>query len=129
MLREATAQKQRTDAQLAPENSGSAKSFPRSAQHNSTSKENVVSLTDAASFKFNPNLIQSISGEALTVSRDDCKGGRTALRCMNLKMLTNIWLQCIEKCHSKTLRQLLHSHGRLVSISEVKGNSIIYKKT
>ncbi|KAI3448389.1 hypothetical protein Pfo_005054 [Paulownia fortunei] len=119
MLREAAAQKQRIDAQLAPEKSGSA-------HHNSTSKDNPVSLTDAASFDSNPNQIQFISSEALAVSQDDCKGGRTALRCMNSKMLANIWLQCIEKCHSKTLRQLLHSHGRLVSISEVKGGFVAH---
>lgn len=105
MLRESTAQKQRSD---------------------STSKDNSVSLSDAPSFHFNPNLIQFIGAEALTVTRDDCKGGRSSLRCMNAKMLSDIWLQCIEKCHSKTLRQLLHSHGRLVSISEVKGNKQHY---
>lgn len=109
MLREAAAHKQRSDAQLATERNSSGSDIP-------------VSLTDSASFGSIPN--KSKSGE-MTVLQDDGKGGRTALRCMNSKMLTNIWLQCIEKCHSKTLRQLLHSHGRLVSISEVKGKSSI----
>ncbi|KAL8554980.1 hypothetical protein ACS0TY_002966 [Phlomoides rotata] len=123
MLRESTAQKQRNDTQLAPE---SSTSFLRSAHCNSSSKDNSISLSDAPSFHFNPNLIQFIGAEALTVTRDDCKGGRSSLRCMNSKMLADIWLQCIEKCHSQTLRQLLHSHGRLVSISEVKGGFVAH---
>ncbi|GAB2278251.1 hypothetical protein Dimus_012942 [Dionaea muscipula] len=35
--------------------------------------------------------------------------------------LDNLWLLCIERCHSKTLRQLLLTHGKLVSLSEVDG--------
>ncbi|KAL8467054.1 hypothetical protein ACS0TY_035948 [Phlomoides rotata] len=31
-----------------------------------------------------------------------------------------------EKCHSKMLRQLLRSYGKLVSISEMKGKFCIY---
>ncbi|KAK4424457.1 protein STICHEL [Sesamum alatum] len=103
-------QKQRTDCQLEPEKSTSpAKSFPRLAHRNSTSKDHPVQQT-----------------EALTASQGDGNGGRTALRCVNSKMLTNIWLQCIEKCHSKTLRQLLHAHGRLVSICEAKGGFVAH---
>ncbi|KAG9447182.1 hypothetical protein H6P81_013310 [Aristolochia fimbriata] len=35
--------------------------------------------------------------------------------------LDEIWKRCIEKCHSKTRRQLLCSHGKLVSILEAEG--------
>ncbi|KAL0348182.1 UNVERIFIED_CONTAM: protein STICHEL [Sesamum angustifolium] len=129
MLREATAQKQRTDSQLEPEKSASpAKSFPRVAHRNSTSKDNPVQQTEASSFNPNPNPNQSqfINSEALTASQGDGNGGRTALRCVNSKMLTNIWLLCIDKCHSKTLRQLLHTHGRLVSVCEAKGGFVAH---
>lgn len=44
----------------------------------------------------------------------------------NLDGLDDIWLQCIEKCHSKTLRQLLHTHGKLLSIGEAHGVFIVY---
>ncbi|KAL3635205.1 hypothetical protein CASFOL_019752 [Castilleja foliolosa] len=85
----------------------------KSSHRNSTSKDNnnLVSANDNYSgFDSNP------SGPS------DGKTGRTsALRCVNSEMLSNIWLECIEKCHSKTLSQLLHSHGRLVSITEVRG--------
>lgn len=40
--------------------------------------------------------------------------------------LNEIWVRCIERCHSKTLRQLLHTHGRLISISEVEGALVSY---
>ncbi|XP_011092245.1 protein STICHEL isoform X1 [Sesamum indicum] len=126
-LRESTAQKQRTDSQLEPEKSASpSKSFPRVAHRNSTSKDNPVQQTEASSFNPNPNQSQFINSEALTASQGDGNGGRIASRCVNSKMLTNIWLQCIEKCHSKTLRQLLHAHGRLVSICEAKGGFVAH---
>ncbi|KAI3863454.1 hypothetical protein MKX03_005919 [Papaver bracteatum] len=35
--------------------------------------------------------------------------------------LDDIWERCIDKCHSKTLRQLLREHAKLVSISKIKG--------
>ncbi|XP_051144989.1 protein STICHEL-like [Andrographis paniculata] len=40
--------------------------------------------------------------------------------------LNEIWLQCLEKCHSKTLQQLLRVHGKLVSISEAKGRLLVH---
>ncbi|XP_024310617.1 protein STICHEL-like 1 isoform X1 [Brachypodium distachyon] len=35
--------------------------------------------------------------------------------------LVKIWRNCIEKCHSKTLQQLLSDHGKLASIKECEG--------
>lgn len=52
---------------------------------------------------------------------DDNEVGNVGIRCVNSNKLDSIWAQCIDKCHSKTLRQLLHTHGRLVSISDVEG--------
>jgi hypothetical protein len=46
-------------------------------------------------------------------------------RCIDSGKLCDIWACCIERCHSKTLRQLLHDHGKLVSISEVQGKLIV----
>ncbi|KAK6143793.1 hypothetical protein DH2020_024141 [Rehmannia glutinosa] len=113
ILRETTtALKPRTDhAHLVSE---------KSVHRNSTSKDKSCLANGTASFNSNPGQIQFLGDEPSMASQDDGKSGRAALRCINSKMLMNIWLQCIEKCHSKTLRQLLHSHGRLVSVSEVK---------
>ncbi|XP_047945282.1 protein STICHEL-like isoform X2 [Salvia hispanica] len=79
MVRESTAPKQNSDAQFAPQKSG---------------------------------------------SNGDFATGQTTMTCMDSRMLNNIWIQCIEKCHSKTLRQLLHGHGKLVCLSETKGGLI-----
>ncbi|KAG2268264.1 hypothetical protein Bca52824_062819 [Brassica carinata] len=40
--------------------------------------------------------------------------------------LNDIWMKCVDRCHSKTLKQLLYSHGKLLSISEVKGTLVAY---
>ncbi|KAK6119106.1 hypothetical protein DH2020_047149 [Rehmannia glutinosa] len=114
MHKEATPQKQR-NAQFVPE---------KAAFSNSISKEKPVSLTGAVSLDSKNNQSQFIDGENLTVPHDDCKSGGTTLTCTESKMLIDIWLKCIEKCHSKTLRQLLHSYGKLVLISEMKGGFI-----
>ncbi|XP_051132755.1 protein STICHEL-like 1 [Andrographis paniculata] len=96
-LRETIAQKHRIDNQLTTEESTSHRSFSKTSQRNSSSKDNLVRA-----------------------------GTRMSLRCANSEMLTETWLQSIDKCHSKTLRQLLHSHGRLVSITETKGNFVAH---
>lgn len=101
MLREPTAPKQNSDAQFTPEKS--------------MSNEKQVRLVAK------PNHSQFIDGENLTNTNGGSTTGKTTLTCMDSKMLINIWLQCIEKCHSKTLRQLLHSYGKLVCLSEMKG--------
>ncbi|KAK9070730.1 hypothetical protein SSX86_011132 [Deinandra increscens subsp. villosa] len=65
---------------------------------------------------------QLINGDGPSVSRhDDVIHGNN-----NSNILDDIWVRCIDKCHSKTLRQLLHSYGNLVSISEDKGVLVAY---
>jgi DNA polymerase III gamma/tau subunit len=41
--------------------------------------------------------------------------------------LTRVWLKCIENCHSKTLRQLLHDHGKLASVKECEGKPVHFQ--
>ncbi|KAK9095752.1 hypothetical protein Sjap_021249 [Stephania japonica] len=47
--------------------------------------------------------------------------GSKVIRCLRPDKLDQIWEHCIDRCHSKTLKQLLHVHGRLLSISEIDG--------
>lgn len=47
-------------------------------------------------------------------------------RCISSKKLEHIWGRCIERCHSKTLRQLLRTYGKLVSLSVVEGVVVAY---
>lgn len=60
--------------------------------------------------------------DATPASSDDLIIGNMMLRCVNSGKLNDIWASCIERCHSKTLKQLLLNHGKLVSICEVEGN-------
>ncbi|KAM0046720.1 putative DNA-directed DNA polymerase [Helianthus debilis subsp. tardiflorus] len=65
---------------------------------------------------------QLINDDGPSVSHhDDVTHGNT-----NSNILDEIWARCIDKCHSKTLRQLLHTYGNLVSISEDKDNLVAY---
>ncbi|KAL6560664.1 hypothetical protein OROGR_004223 [Orobanche gracilis] len=101
----------------------------KSAHRNSTSKDNHVPDNDtnnAGSSTNPPSQIHFQGDELLVVSQDEGMSGRSGLRCVNSTTLSNVWVQCIEKCHSKRLRQLLCSHGRLVSISEVKGGFVAH---
>ncbi|KAF9690334.1 hypothetical protein SADUNF_Sadunf01G0184700 [Salix dunnii] len=59
-------------------------------------------------------------------SLDDEITGNMIFRHKNSEKLDDIWEKCIEKCHSQTLRQLLHAHGKLLSISEVDGALAVY---
>ncbi|KAG6408650.1 hypothetical protein SASPL_131668 [Salvia splendens] len=113
MYREATVPKQNSDAQFAPEKSGSPSSFMVAAQK-------PVRLMDK------PNQGQFSNSDSQTDSNGDCATGKMTMTCMDSNMLNNIWLQCIEKCHSKTLRLLLHSYGKLVGLSEMKGGFIAH---
>ncbi|KAL1564890.1 protein STICHEL-like [Salvia divinorum] len=114
---ESTASRQNSDKQFAPEKSTSPSSCMFYDQCNSAS--NVRPTPNTNQSQFNDCI-------SLTVSHDDSTNKRTTLRCVNSEMLVSIWLQCIEKCHSETLRLLLHSYGKLVSISETKGGFIAH---
>ncbi|XP_042064665.1 protein STICHEL-like [Salvia splendens] len=118
MVREATVPKQNSDAQFAPQKPGSPSPFMVAAHCNSTSNEKPVRQIAK------PNQSQFSDRGNLTGSNGDFATGQTTMTCMDSKMLNNIWIQCIEKCHSKTLRQLLHAHGKLVCLSETKGGLI-----
>ncbi|KAK2371345.1 protein STICHEL [Trifolium repens] len=57
---------------------------------------------------------------------DDLNVGNTMFRCIDSGKLCDIWACCIERCHFKTLRQLLHDPRKFVSISEVQGVLVAY---
>ncbi|XP_076899169.1 protein STICHEL-like [Bidens hawaiensis] len=98
-------QKQKVDTQhYEPQ-----KSTPLKPNHTSSSN----SLEDAVL-----PMRQLINGDDLSVSRHD--------DVINSSLLDDIWARCIDKCHSKTLRQLLHTHGNLVSVSEDEGVLVAY---
>ncbi|XP_022929429.1 protein STICHEL [Cucurbita moschata] len=69
---------------------------------------------------------QSIEGKDVSFSREDATLRNMVYRCKNSEKLDSIWVHCIERCHSKTLRQLMYAHGKLLSISESEGTLIAY---
>ncbi|KAM7252341.1 hypothetical protein ACFE04_024224 [Oxalis oulophora] len=95
---------------------------------NGNSSHHERSLSQITGYIFNSN--DSHSGYkdagASASSREDDMVGNMILTYRNLEKLDDIWAMCIEKCHSKTLRQLLHAHGKLLSISEFEGVLVAY---
>ncbi|KAI3770780.1 hypothetical protein L6452_01924 [Arctium lappa] len=100
-------QKQRPDSHYSPQ-----KSAP--IYRNSTSPEVLVPKR------------QLINMDGPSASNDDFVVGNNIPRHSNSNILDDIWVRCIDKCHSKTLRQLLHTYGNLASISEDKGMLVAY---
>ncbi|XP_015054909.1 protein STICHEL [Solanum pennellii] len=109
--REAISLRQRTDIHHAPCKSGSPSSFAKANRRNSANRELTLS---------------SMNGEPLGGPHDDTKDSKTASRCPNTNVLDDIWIRCIDKCHSNTLKQLLHTCGTLLSISEVEGGFVAH---
>lgn len=68
-----------------------------------------------------PTCSNSANGRFVRATCKDKVDGESFLSKMCPEKLDEIWRMCIEKCHSKTLRQLLSAHGRLLSISEAEG--------
>ncbi|XP_023738140.2 protein STICHEL isoform X1 [Lactuca sativa] len=115
-------QKQRQDSQYTPQKS-TPMYPPKPIRQNSTSpKDTLLSMR------------QLMNGDAIAASSvphdddddDDVIIGNNVSKRSNSNILDDIWARCIEKCHSKTLRQLLHTYGNLVSISEDKGILVAY---
>lgn len=67
-----------------------------------------------------------ISGSTSTALSSGDRSKNMTYRYVKSDKLDDIWKLCIEKCHSKTLQQLLNVHGKLVSLSEVEGTHLLY---
>lgn len=68
--------------------------------------------------------VSASRGPLDTDHKDDVTGVAIP-RCVSPDKLDVIWRRCIEKCDSRRLRHLLYAHGKLVSITEIKGRCII----
>lgn len=110
--------KQRSDAQNLPQRSSPPSSLHRAVNGHS-------SRIGEYGFNSKPPHSRFMEGHTPSASQDDEMVGNMVFRYKNSDKLDEIWQKCIEKCHSKTLRQLLHAHGKLLSISEVEGKSIL----
>ncbi|XP_027156842.1 protein STICHEL [Coffea eugenioides] len=125
-LKDSSISNQKPDRQYTLRNSVSPPSFHKATYQKSNSKEASLPVMDVKGLSPNPSQNQLISGDALAGTCDDFVAGINTSRCTASSMLDDIWVKCVEKCHSKTLRQLLHTYGRLVSIADVEGVFVAY---
>lgn len=125
--REAASYKQ-LEGQYMLHKSTSHASLQKTLNGNSNHQRDSLSRKNGFGFNTKPSHGQIVESGASTPLHDEDMAGNVILRCVNSERLEDVWAQCIERCHSKTLRQLLHSHGKLVSISEAEGKllSLLY---
>ncbi|KAE8696135.1 2-C-methyl-D-erythritol 4-phosphate cytidylyltransferase [Hibiscus syriacus] len=123
--REAIAYKLKSRTHCVPWRSTSA-SLHKSVNGNSNPQGELVSRIDGYSSNSRTSYGQYMDGGAFPSAHDNNLNGSMILACRNSEKLDDIWAKCINKCHSKTLRQLLHAHGRLLSLSEKEGVLIAY---
>lgn len=123
--REAIASRQKSGTQYMPWKSNSPASFHKSVNGNTNHQGEIVPRGCGSNCK--PSHGRIMDNGALLASCDNNLSGNTILACRNSEKLDDIWAKCIDKCHSKTLRQLLHSHGKLLSLSEDEGKPINFK--
>ncbi|KAF7842836.1 protein STICHEL [Senna tora] len=117
---EVTANKQKSDVRYMPRRSTSLVSQQKTTNGNSRHQRDISPKIDDFSLSSKPSNSPVGDDVGTPISSDDLIVGNMMLRCVNSGKLYDIWACCIERCHSKTLRQLLHSHGKLVSICEVE---------
>ncbi|KAL8156090.1 hypothetical protein AgCh_001249 [Apium graveolens] len=102
-------------AQFTLRRSTSPVSLHRAPHRNSFSQDDLLSPSSKPALKLFMN------SDSLSVSDDNLVAETT-----KSNMLGDIWIRCIGRCHSKTLRHLLHNYGKLVLISEVEGAFVAY---
>ncbi|XP_057738535.1 protein STICHEL [Arachis stenosperma] len=124
--REVTASKHMSDLKYMPWKSISPTSQQKAVNGNSGHQRDISSNIDGLSLKSKPSNSPVIDDGSTIVSSDDIMVGNMMYRCVDSGKLHDIWARCIGRCHSKTLRQLLLNHGKLVSICEVEGVLVAY---
>ncbi|XP_030539255.1 protein STICHEL [Rhodamnia argentea] len=107
-----TSYKRKSDSRYAPQESASPVSLLEEANSSPCHQGTALSLINDHTFRTRGTHAGGLGG--------------TMFKTTSLEKLNDIWIRCIERCHSKTLRQLLHVHGKLISISETEGVLVVY---
>jgi len=89
-----------------------------------------VLASHSSRLRLNDNLVY---GECRSVDRIPLNSNQLYDSCSQQRALVNgisdslaqVWIRCIENCHSKTLQQLLLDHGKLVSIRQFEGKHVL----
>ncbi|XP_010930355.1 protein STICHEL [Elaeis guineensis] len=85
-----------------------------SSSHRMTMNENLICDVLPADSRF-------LDRSLLDSTQTNDTPGKSFVRCVSADKLADIWKRCIQRCHSKTLKELLGAHGQLVSITECEG--------
>ncbi|ESQ33069.1 hypothetical protein EUTSA_v10003531mg [Eutrema salsugineum] len=123
--REVMAKKQRVGG-LHFSKSASPASIRKRSGNLSHEAKSFSRVIDNTCYKSSSSSSQVRESKASTPSLDNSTASTMMLTQRSSEKLNDIWRKCIERCHSKTLRQLLYSHGKLISISEVEGILVAY---
>ncbi|RWW19869.1 hypothetical protein GW17_00016048 [Ensete ventricosum] len=96
----------------------------------SSSKRNAIKTTNTVSGmeKNSPFCENRRSYERILIDSGQTNDAtrKEMFRSASTENLDEIWTMCIHRCHSKTLRQLLSTSGRLLSITENEGTLIAF---
>ncbi|OVA15476.1 DNA polymerase III [Macleaya cordata] len=124
--REVYARKKKSDALQRRWNSTSSALMPRPHDGDSSSQSESLLMVDASNFAARSTSNRLVEGGESAAIHGDTVAGNRVCRYISSEKLDDIWEMCIDRCHSKTLKQLLHAHAKLVSISEVEGVLIAF---
>ncbi|KAG2261619.1 hypothetical protein Bca52824_068698 [Brassica carinata] len=124
LSREVMAYKQRIGGLHFSKSASPASIRKRSGNHTHEAKS-FSRVIDNTCYKSSSSS-QVPESEASISSHDNSTASTMMLTQRSSEKLNDIWRKCIERCHSKTLRQLLYTHGKLISISEVEGILVAY---
>ncbi|OVA19149.1 DNA polymerase III [Macleaya cordata] len=119
-LREFSTHKKKRDP-LPQKSTSSSAAMPRAFDGHSSPSCDQLSKVDNLIFDCNLSYSQFVEGNASVTTHDDIRAESSVFKHISPERLDDIWERCIDRCHSKTLRQLLREHGKLVSISKVTG--------
>ncbi|KAG5039180.1 hypothetical protein JHK82_019997 [Glycine max] len=122
--RDVTSCMHKSDPQYVPRKSAYTASQQKAVNESSHHQKDISSKIEG--LKSKPSNGPVIDDGSTVVSSDDLMVENRMFRCIDSGKLCDIWVHCIERCHSKTLRQLLHNHGKLVSVCEVEGVLVAY---
>nr|DAD38812.1 TPA_asm: hypothetical protein HUJ06_013134 [Nelumbo nucifera] len=123
--KEASADKKKTDALHVSRKSTSASTMPKAVNETYSPCGDPSLIVDGSSFDSRSTHKPFLEHGGSDALQEDVKTGNRVFRCTSPDKLDDIWERCIDRCHSKTLRQLLREHGKLISISDVEGVLIV----
>lgn len=99
--------------------SGQCSPHGSSSSYRVTMNENLIGNILPADGRFVDRVL-------LDSTRTNDTPGKRVVSCVSPDKLAEIWRRCIQRCHSKTLKELLGAHAKLISTTESEGILIAF---